>query len=134
MVSIRAVKAVAAAIAVAVTGAMLAASAPRASAAGVSVQEPVSPYAIFYQDSTGVMKGYMTGNGEINANGAMAPGSTPSTAPTPTNFQMVWEGTNHDLWSSGAGPTDLGLPMWAGGPNPGLVTRNTNPSLVTFPD
>ena len=108
---------------IALAGATLVA-APQASA-DITLIPPLAPYAAFYQSPAGTLAGYATNYGLIDNNVALAPGTSPSTAPTAASFQMVWHGANGDLWSSGPnGPIDLGLAMAPG----------TNPSLLTFPD
>jgi hypothetical protein len=58
--------------------------------------------------------------------GPIAAGSTPSIA-TPSSggdFQVVWQGVNGHVWTTGSGPTDLGVAMADG----------TNPSLAELPN
>jgi hypothetical protein len=58
-----------------------------------------------------------TGSSSMGTATVMAPGTSPTVILTTTNgggWQAFWQGANNDLWTTGAGPTDLGLPMTAG--------------------
>lgn len=119
---IRACKA--AALAVVLVSAALVAV-PRASAAGLPITAEISPYALLAQNTSGVLMDEESDYGLFSTGVTLAPGTSPSAAPIPGDYQFVWQGANGHLWTSGpTGPDDLATPMAPG----------TSPSLVTFPD
>jgi hypothetical protein len=122
MILMRAVKATA--VAGAMVGTTLVAM-PRASADDLPAALEVAPNAVVYQNASGVLMGLESDYGALNVNAAMAPGTSPSAAPIPGNYMFVWQGANHDLWTtSPTGPVDTGVAMAPG----------TSPSLAVMQD
>jgi hypothetical protein len=81
-------------------------------------------YALMYQNTNGVLIDDASAYGPFNTGRSMALGTSPSAAPITGGYMFVWQGANHDLWTTSAtGPVDTRVAM-APGTSPSLATMS----------